>query len=52
MLSISLLHPEEAFMSNSKQLGKKDFSMEQLPVASDPVRRFPTLVWQSASVNT
>ena len=33
ILSISLLHPKESFMPNFKtELGRKDFSMEQLPV--------------------
>ena len=32
MLSISLFYPEESFMSISKQLGRKDFSMKQLPI--------------------
>ena len=34
MLSISLLYPKESFTSNFKQLGREDFSMEQLPIDS------------------
>ena len=40
----------------SKQIGREDFSMEQLPIDSYmllcPSRGFPTIVWQNAQVNT
>ena len=35
----------------SKQLGRKEFSMEQLPTDSGSFR-IPTLVWHNACVNT